>query len=490
MPKRPAKAQTYIGARPPAHLPLICLTEQGEPVRVETAVFGLAGRDRSWQPYADGFVRANTPQFSALEIETALSHAPGAIDISLRGGGAIGAVPMRAPDTQRIHGGVVVRPRYGWNEVGALLSAIGWSAAPDLLPFPLVPGSAREVPPWVLAGPVLHRFQRLLQEISRGFQVVETVRNTPRGQILWSRYAQEQVVHGRPHAFPCRFPELGPDLHLRGYLRWGVERIARALQPYLFTDGIARSLNGLAALLLQELRDVPALMPSSHGLSALQRAAALPSAVIAQGVEALSWMVDDRGLAGTSDLHGLAWRLTMHEVFEQWVEYLCRLWAMKVGGAVASGRQETTTAAIRWQQRGLRSLNSLRPDIVVQLGQRTLIFDAKYKPFLDSPGEHTWQRDSSMLIEAHRHDLHQVLAYAAVAGGQDVTTCLVYPMRRHLWEEMARTGKTVVQAHIEGAARNLRLALIAVPLQVGAGVSVHAIAETLNRLLVDIDASL
>lgn len=52
----------------------------------------------------------------------------------------VGAVPLRSPDTRKVAGGVVVRPRFGWNGIGPLLQQIGWVASPQVLEMPLVPG--------------------------------------------------------------------------------------------------------------------------------------------------------------------------------------------------------------------------------------------------------------------------------------------------------------------------------------------------------------
>ncbi|MDA8219129.1 MAG: hypothetical protein M0Z94_16105 [Dehalococcoidales bacterium] len=84
--------------------------------------------------HAENFLSANRPGVSEIGLE-------------LRPGGVVGAVPLRAPDTRRVAGAIVVRPRFGWGGIGQVLREIGWSASPTLLEMPLVPGAAREVPP-------------------------------------------------------------------------------------------------------------------------------------------------------------------------------------------------------------------------------------------------------------------------------------------------------------------------------------------------------
>jgi hypothetical protein len=203
------------------------LSDQGEARPISPALFGVVGRDRSWNPHADNFLRANEAPLEALDVRAELVAGRTEVGVRLRPGGTVGAVPLRAPDTQRVAGVVVVRPRFGWGGIGPLLHAVGWAASPRVLEQPLVPGSAREVPPWVLAGPLLRRLGQLLREVRRGFRMCEEVRTRPRGQILWQRYTRQEMARGAFHRLPCRFPELGPDVLLRSYLRWGLERGSR-----------------------------------------------------------------------------------------------------------------------------------------------------------------------------------------------------------------------------------------------------------------------
>src|SRR5581483_790923 len=134
---------------------LLVLPDQGSPVKVSPLDLGIEGRDRSWNAHADNFIRANESYLRALSLDVIFSSNPNELEISLKGNGVVGAVPLRAPNTHHIIGGIVVRPRFGWRSIGSLFSSIGWSASPEMLNCPLVPGSAREIPAWVIAGPAV-----------------------------------------------------------------------------------------------------------------------------------------------------------------------------------------------------------------------------------------------------------------------------------------------------------------------------------------------
>lgn len=134
--------------------------------------------------------------------------------------------------------------------------------------MPLVPGSGREVPPWVIAGPVLRRLGELLDSMRRGYRDAEEVLQRPRGRILWNRYRNESLVRGRWHQLPCRFPDgreldglawqLPLDRAWEAYVeaivreevaRTGgqvkVARLRQTVFPILWSDPIHRSLGHL-----------------------------------------------------------------------------------------------------------------------------------------------------------------------------------------------------------------------------------------------------
>lgn len=480
MPRRVSSRPPPAGARNRATL--VGLTDNGSPRALDPTLFRMGGRDQSWGPWLDGFLRANRAGFEALEIRPDVTAEPGRVRLTLRAGERIGAVPLRAPDTQHIVGGVIVRPRYGWNDLGALLSAAGWTASPDLLPLPLVPGSAREVPPWVIAGPVVNRLEQLLRELRPGFEWQEDVRSSPRGQILWNRYLREQLPSGRLHHLPCRFSDLGRDQRLRSLLRWGLERVAGSLRIRTVTDPLSRALLDRITTLLLLVQDTPRVIPGRSELARMLHGAPLSTFVLRSGIEALGWLVEERGLAGKSDADGLAWRMTMHEVFERWVEVIVRAWARDFGATVTTARDDRTTIPLAWERRQLSSLTSLRPDVMVRAAGTLYIIDAKYKPHLEALNGQRWQELAADLREQHRHDLHQALAYAAVLDGEPITSVLVYPVQSELWLHLIGQGAHIARASVTSGGRDVTLALIAVPVRLPPGISLNDVARSLDRL--------
>ncbi len=192
-----------------------------------------------------------------------------------------------------------------------MLGEIGWYTSPEILGGPLVPGSGREVPPWVLAGPVITRLAEMLRSMRRGYAETEAVLRRPRGRILWDRYRSESLVRGRWDRLPCRFPELESDPRLRRAIRWTLERIHRDLARVGGRDRIATELAKRAMHLIETLSDVLSVMPARNDLALLSSGNRLVADVIRRGLEAIAWIVDERGLGGGRELDGLAWHLPL-----------------------------------------------------------------------------------------------------------------------------------------------------------------------------------
>ncbi len=95
-----------------------------------------------------------------------------------------------------------------------------------------------------------------------------------------------------------------------------------------------------------------------------------------------------------------------------------------------------TTIPIPWFDPIHRSLGHLAPDIIVRRGRSIHIVDAKYKFHLAELDRAGWHRFTEEARAAHRADVHQVLAYAALYDAEEITATLVYPLRRETWNTL------------------------------------------------------
>ena len=318
--------------------PLLIGTDHGPPVTVPATRFAPLQRTGDWGPYAETFLRFNSEAFRALDVQPQVTSGANGAAIRLVPGGRSGAVPLRSSMTGQVEGGLIVKPRFGWTGVGQILHETGWHAAPEFLESPLVPGSAREVPPWVLAGPVLARLEALLRSLSPGYRQAEEVLLQPRGSVVWRRYLSGPFARGAWHHLPCRFPDLSTDPILRRHVKWALERIHRDLLSSGGADVVALSLAALAVRLLDSLADVTGVMPRKEQLDRRVMGNRVLGDALLRGIEAIAWIVDERGLGGGSERDGLAWMLPLETLWESYVESVYRREAADTGGQVKVGR--------------------------------------------------------------------------------------------------------------------------------------------------------
>ena len=445
----------------PAARPLLRTTDEGEPIRIDGDLVQAQG-----VRWVDPFLAANRPALQRLGL-TPEVHSSGGLHMLLRPSGRIGAVPLVAPASRRVAAGILVSPRFRWTALGEVLSGVGFSVAPTLGGSAPVPGSTREVPSWLIAGPVVRRIETLLARRRTKFVPRYDVRATPRGRVDWDAWARRQVPIGRWTSLPCEFSDLADDPDLMAAVRWTLERIVDDLRPY------AGSVPG--RLLTQRVR----ALQHDIGEGPLRRPATEIAPVfetyVADALEAMGWVADERGLGGARALDGLAWDLEVADVWEQWVRRFATSLAPQLGlrppGPIDARR------ALRWEG-SVASMGSLAPDVGLVGDHRVVWIDAKYKAHLSLLARHGWRGTSELVREAHRADLHQALAYAALVDVPQVDTVLLYP---HLGQGDAPIPTAV--ATVASGRRRVRLVLGAIPFGFGTPAKADAAVKSWRALL-------
>ena len=456
-------ASWAVRRRTAAQRPLYEMSDHGHPIAVRQQDFAPPSRSGSWGTFAESFLRFN--EKALRELDVAASLVPGRPEptIHLVPGGRTGAIPLRSAQSGNPIAGLIVRPRFGWPGVGQVMSETGWAASPSFLELPLVPGSARQIPPWVLAGPVLFRLSALLDSIVPGYTVKEETRASPRGRIVWPRYLNESLARGAWHHVPCRFPDLSSDPELRSAIRWALERVRGDLVKVSRQEPVGLSLVLLATRLLDALKDVEPRKPQSERLQRIQGGRALMNQTLLLGIQALGWIADERGLGGGQEMDGLAWQLSLDILWERYVEATIRNEVKREGGEVRVGRLGETVFPVNWTSKTPRSVSKLVPDLVVHRGAAVRIVDAKYKAHYADLDEQSWARITDDVREAHRADIHQVLAYASLYDAEQITATLIYPLRRSTWEALHARNRDRAVASLFHGKRNVQLELRGLP---------------------------
>ncbi len=412
---------------------------------------------------ADQFVTRNRSLFNGIGVEAQPRFDGASVTIELTTSTKIGATPLLSPVTGRPEYGLIVRPRFEWSGIGPMLSDMGWRIVPQPLRVPMLPRSDRKIPPWLLSTIVLARVQAMLAQLTRRFEMVSETRTAPRGSVDWARYATQNVSRARYTDVPCRYPDLRDDRDLRSAIRFTLQKQVQGLESQRSAGAFVLRLIDLCQRLLERVRDVPPRQPAPRELDGWLHGP-LRTDAFRDGLQAIEWTVDDRGLAGLSDLQGLPWVMSMEEFFEAWAESVLTIVARRTGGVVRTGRQRQTLTPLTWEPPSRGSQKYLLPDLMLDRGDATIIVDAKYKEHWEEMQQRGWMSLEDELRERHRADLLQVLAYANLATTPRVVVCLVYPCSRATWASLKARGQLVHRASIVAGTREIELLLTAFPM--------------------------
>jgi hypothetical protein len=426
---------------------------------------------------AEQFITQNRSLLSQLDVSVERDYDGRDVRLLIQSGNAVGAMPLISPTTARPEYGLVVQPRFPWAGIGPMLAEMGWRVSPTPLRLPLLLRSERRVPLWVLSFMILARLKALLDSLDRRFELKSETLRAPRGTVNWTAYATRSMSTASFLSIRCTFPDLLDDRLLKGAVRHSVQRQLRALETQRNYGAFVHRLIELAQQLLRRVQNVPVYVPSSMTFGSwIQRP--LRTAPFINGLQAIEWTIDERGLAGLSDREGIPWKMPMDQFFEAWVETVFHAVAQRTGGQLKVGRKRETTHPINWEPPYLGSQKSLVPDLWLEWDSTTLIVDAKYKRHWEEL-QNPWARVDDELREQHRSDLLQVVAYANLARTSRVIACLAYPCSPQNWSSLRERGRLIHRAELTVGTRSLHLWLTALPM----ATAVERIAEPLSAAL-------
>jgi McrBC 5-methylcytosine restriction system component len=436
-----------------------------ERIGAEILLRGNVPRDPSGQTarLADQFIERNRTRFRALDLDVQPRYEGARVELIVRTGLKIGAIPLLSPTTGKSDYGIVVRPRFAWTGIGEILGATGWRVIPAPLELPLLPKSERRIPPWVLSTIVIARVEALLKSLERRFELTSEDRSAPRGTVDWSNYVRRQISRSRFLSVPCRFPDLRDDRDLKSAIRFTLEKQIASLQGQRASGPFVSNLIELCLRLVESVRDVAAISPTPSTFQAWMRGR-LSTDTFRAGIQAIEWTAQERGLAGLSDLQGLAWSMSMEQFFEAWAETIMSAVARRIGGLLRTGRQRQTLAPFSWTPPYLGSQRSLIPDLILEREDHTIVVDAKYKEHWEEMQDRRWDKLDAEIRERHRADLLQVLAYANLSTKPRTTVCLVYPCLEKTWESLRERNLLFHRASVGAGERRVDVVLTAFPM--------------------------
>lgn len=430
---------------------------------------------------AQQFLQQNRGVLANFGITPHVAYDGEIVELVLETSTQVGAIPLLSPTTGRPDYGLIVNPRFDWLGIGSMLAEMGWRIIPSPLRLPLLPGSERKIPPWVLSTIVLFRLRALLNSLDRRFELTTSNLPAPRGAVNWQTYVRNRIPRAQFLQVPCQFPDLRDDEKLKAAIHFTLRKQLASLNTQRQAGVLVLGLIDLCLTLLEKVRSVPAKQPSTQTFLAWSTKF-LQTEAFRDGLQAIEWTVEDRGLAGLADLQGLPWMLSMEQFFEAWVETAVIRLARHIGGTVYVGRKRETLIPLQWEPSYTGSQRYLVPDVVLERENETVIFDAKYKRHWEELAVTNWHQLDEMIRQQHRHDLLQVLAYAATKPTRKITCFLAYPCQEKTWQSLKERNRLFHRASIPAGVRELNLILTAVPMSSNLDLTVHGLSQEILRV--------
>lgn len=322
-----------------------------------------------------------------------------------------GVVPIRSPYTGLSGKYLEVRAPYDV-KVLEVLPLVGGSLQTEWEPrLPL----ERDVPN---NAPIIMECVRFMQEFAQAikkpwqkFHVEEEEAREPNGGTDWNRYACESFEPVARLRFHNRNNSLTTDHPEWRQLTYVLDLCLNELSNY-------RARGNLGVIFSEEARGKLERYVREHQMEEVKKFRLINSdpGHITELKERANVI-----LQRASNLR-CAWRVDYAEMFERYCQYVCRKVAERSGGEMIANKKLSVEGRVGGPPAWM--LRYLEPDILLKVGGRTVVIDAKYKSHMLNVG-------SGTLKEEFRADLHQVLGYAQLCTREDSPTIIIlYPWTR------------------------------------------------------------
>lgn len=417
--------------------PKITLTEFGNP-KVFTIneiknwfPKGKFDKRNSWD-FIRKWININKDYLDFLEIVYLWDNDKG---LSLEPSNKIGLIPLRNPYGGHVYGSIVVKPKIGWIKISEILDSIEWKLKPIFLDKEEAIMSEGVLPRWLKAIDTLKAIEKALKMNFRGIKYIEEVKTQPTGKINWYRYSIENIPAGKWNRFNSKYISHSLDIDIHRQFKGVIEQIKKDLLKPFVPNIIRQKAFPTLKLIDSILEKVESELPNINKIKKLK----IPSFYRFYYDEAkfkiMEYLSQSKFSIYSAEFSGLPWSIEMDRLFEYWIEYWSNKFSKLKGANFYSDIRGSSKIKFlslnEW-----KGLKILKPDIVIEKGDLTLIIDAKYKKHLMYLH---LNRIKEYMIDDHRKDIHQILAYISSSQKKTKRAILIYPkLLKHSIKEEAK----------------------------------------------------
>lgn len=359
------------------------------------------------------FIDLNQKMLEFLGIEIIVHGANETISLSFRSSKYIGAVPLRMPYDGIARKDFQIVPRFGngknmYYDLTQILAKLDYSILPEHSVEKLCNYTQLRPPLYLEAIKYIDLFAAAYHYPWRKFNIKSCSHAYPKSNTNWRKYALSSSNPQNMLVFPSNDSVLTTNHDEWKKLRYVFDLASSILKnpdtPPLIRYGYQAKANDL----MNRLEGIYPKFTRSINISAHD-----PYNIIKLKKQA-------NILLNYESKRSTAWRIDMAELFERYVQTVVERATQELSAFIyRNGKVHGKSSKGHIPSWGL---SYLEPDIMIRLGNRLYMADAKYKA-----NYYTLNKISSGLKTAHRADLHQILAYSSFEPQSNTTSILFYP---------------------------------------------------------------
>lgn len=373
----------------------------------------------SWN-FIKKWIKINKYYLEFLQISYSWDNDKGLI---LKPSNKIGLAPIRNPYGGQVYGSILVKPKIGWIKISDILDSIEWKLKPTFLDNEEPIMSEGTLPRWLKAIDTLKAIEKALKMNLRGIKYAEEVKTRPAGKINWYRYSIENIPKGEWNKFNSKFISHSLDIDINRQFKGVVDQIKKdLLKPYV-PNKIRQKASTTLKLIDRILEKVEFEIPDIKKIKSLTIPSFYRYSYDDAKFKVIEYLSQSKFSIYSDEFSGLPWSIEMDRLFEYWIEYWSYKFSKLKGANFYSDFKGSSKIKLypkyKWE-----GLKELKPDIVIEKEDLTVVIDAKYKKHL----MYLFLRNfNEKIIEDHRRDIHQILAYISSSSKRTKRAVLIYP---------------------------------------------------------------
>lgn len=351
------------------------------------------------------FILYNQRILKWLGITAQVAENNGQFGVQLSSSNLIGSAPLRDPKTGKYKLDIVVKSRFS-EDISSLIDLLEATISPEFSDLELLKTNTVRAPIYFDCINYILAFQKAINTKWRKFSVREQIESYPKGSTNWTKYAQKSCDTRELLRYPNRNNILLIDhpawQKLCYVLKFALDTLKSQNVPQniriKYQENISQLTQYLIAHKTTYTRDEFHISP--HDPLTIKELKGLANILITLNRK-----------------NAKAWRIDSSELFERYVQHICKLIGKRMGGEVRSNPKMSIKG---FPYLPAWSLKYLEPDVILRIENTLIPIDAKYKA-------HMLNHSGSELKETFRSDLHQVLAYSSFCESANKTSWIFYP---------------------------------------------------------------